>query len=123
MATSVNSVPLPAVPEVYGIRLPPVESRITAPNFTLIPRSAIPKSDVDSSAEPGIDNLGQGEGQGQGQGQGGQAEEEEEEEEDDDDDEEMEDVTAGLGGVGTASGSHRNHHSEKRKAEADENYD
>ncbi|GJN89917.1 hypothetical protein Rhopal_002906-T1 [Rhodotorula paludigena] len=42
LATTVNSVPLPPVPEVYGIRLPPPAQRLTAPNFTLVPRSAAP---------------------------------------------------------------------------------
>ncbi|KWU47597.1 transcription factor TAFII-31, partial [Rhodotorula sp. JG-1b] len=38
LATTVNSVPLPPVPEVYGIRLPPPAQRLTAPNFSIVPR-------------------------------------------------------------------------------------
>lgn len=100
------------MPEVYGIRLPPVEARLTAPNFTLIPRSAVPKSGGETSTD-GNSAVPRREGTGQPV-----EEEEEEEDDDDDDDEEMEDVTAGMGGGGTASGSHRSSHSEaKRKAD------
>lgn len=107
------------MPEVYGIRLPPVASRITAPNFSLVPRSQVEPEIVTELASAESDS-------GEGIFGDDNDEEEEEEEEsgsgDDDDDEEMEDVTAGMGGGGTASGSHSN---VKRKANEldDESYD
>lgn len=85
---------------MYGIRLPPAATRLTAPNFSLIPRSATTTSATSSGAEPnpngpidGVDGDGEGE------------DEDSEEDEDEDDDEEMEDVTAGIGGAGELSGS------------------
>jgi transcription initiation factor TFIID subunit 9B len=38
LAASVNKEPLPAVPESYGVRLPPEADRLTAPNFDLVPK-------------------------------------------------------------------------------------
>lgn len=51
LATTVNSVPLPPVPEVYGIRLPPPAQRLTAPNYTLVPRSGAPPPPPGGSEE------------------------------------------------------------------------
>ncbi|GAA5927446.1 hypothetical protein JCM3775_005986 [Rhodotorula graminis] len=51
LATTVNSVPLPTLNEVYGIRLPPPAQRLTAPNYTLVPRSAAPPPPPGSALE------------------------------------------------------------------------
>ncbi|KAI0722993.1 transcription initiation factor TAFII31, partial [Earliella scabrosa] len=36
LATQTNSVPLPSVPEVYGVRLPPASECLTAVDFDLV---------------------------------------------------------------------------------------
>ncbi|ORY91760.1 transcription initiation factor IID, 31kD subunit-domain-containing protein [Leucosporidium creatinivorum] len=125
LATTVNANPLPPVPEVYGIRLPPPAQRLTAPNFTLVPRSAKPPA---PPALAGLDgslpaaatggegsNLGTGAlGTAEATPAGGQDDDDDSEglfgddvsgdDDDDDDDEDMEDVTAGLGGSGAMDG-------------------
>ncbi|GAA5868806.1 hypothetical protein JCM3774_003902 [Rhodotorula dairenensis] len=130
LATTVNSVPLPPVPEVYGIRLPPPAQRLTAPNFSIVPRSAGPPAG-DADLLPQIDpSLGSmlgelepatREGSEAAEGNLFGDDDEDDVDEDDEDDEEMEDVTAGLppatsNGSSAASGV-------KRKAEEDEEYD
>lgn len=42
LATQTNSVPLPSVPEVYGVRLPPAHECLTAVNFDLVPNKPPP---------------------------------------------------------------------------------
>lgn len=134
LATQVNSVPLPPVPEVYGIRLPPVAQRLTAPNFSIVPRSnPLPGNDEldpatatattsSSSSNPHQDlttssvtaGAGGGDGDGTQTREGSEAggglfgddndDDDDDEDDSDEDDEEMEDVTAGLGGTGEMSG-------------------
>ncbi|GAA5886293.1 hypothetical protein JCM16303_003753 [Sporobolomyces ruberrimus] len=113
LATQVNSVPLPPVPEVYGIRLPPVAQRLTAPNFSIVPRSGPPPGTENdpSTTTAGGTTLAGGGGDGTQTAEGSEAggglfgdDDDEDEDEDDDDEEEMEDVTAGLGGNGEMSG-------------------
>ncbi|KAM0748221.1 TFIID-31kDa-domain-containing protein [Meredithblackwellia eburnea MCA 4105] len=130
LASQVNAVPLPNVPEVYGVRLPPQSARLTAPNFSLAPRSSAPPlpTNVDNltmgnDAMTGIVGTGVVGSSGLGAGvsldgtPGGATDEDDDEnglfgedgddsDEDDDEDEEMEDSMA-TGGV-------------KRKAESDE---
>ncbi|BGP14886.1 hypothetical protein JCM10213_003758 [Rhodosporidiobolus nylandii] len=117
LSTTVNSVPLPPVPEVYGIRLPPPAQRLTAPNFSVVPRG----HPVPSIPPPGAEGA-----EGALGGGGAGAEDDEEGDglfgsgDDDEDDEEMEDVTAGIGGSGSMGGANGGL---KRKAEEDEEYD
>ncbi|KAL8283602.1 hypothetical protein RQP46_005397 [Phenoliferia psychrophenolica] len=120
LATQVNATPLPPVPEVYGIRLPPPAARLTAPNFSLIPRSAAPPPPPNPST-PGASGLQDfGGADGGGATTGGEESDSDDGalfgDDDDDDDEEMEDVTAGLFDGANGAG-------EKRKAESDEEYD
>ena len=42
LATQTNSVPLPSVPEVYGVRLPPASECLTAVDFDLVPNKPPP---------------------------------------------------------------------------------
>ncbi|KAI1789017.1 transcription initiation factor IID, 31kD subunit-domain-containing protein [Ganoderma leucocontextum] len=42
LATQTNSVPLPSVPEVYGVRLPPIHECLTAVDFDLVPNKPPP---------------------------------------------------------------------------------
>lgn len=42
LATQTNAVPLPAVPEVFGVRLPPATECLTAVDFDLVPNRAPP---------------------------------------------------------------------------------
>lgn len=42
LATQTNSVPLPSVPEVYGVRLPPANECLTAVDFDLVPNKPPP---------------------------------------------------------------------------------
>lgn len=42
LATQTNSVPLPAVPEVFGVRLPPPFECLTAVDFDLVPNRPPP---------------------------------------------------------------------------------
>ncbi|GAA5861858.1 hypothetical protein JCM8547_008576 [Rhodosporidiobolus lusitaniae] len=110
LATTVNSIPLPPVPEVYGVRLPPPAQRLTAPNFSIVPRSA-PVLDPSTSSSaaaavgaggaPALDPALAGAG-GEGGSEGGDGLFGDDDE-DEDDDEEMEDVTAGIGGSGAMS--------------------
>lgn len=125
LATQVNAAPLPPVPEVYGIRLPPQASRLTAPNFSLVPRSAAPPP-VEAEEEllgAGLPFNGGGELGGGGTETeatpGGEDEDEDDSDddlfgsgEDDDEDEEMEDVTAGGPAAMAGAGA-------KRKSESD----
>lgn len=102
------------MPEVYGIRLPPPAARLSAPNFSLIPRSAappLPSPDAPLQLDQGGATTG-GESDDDDDGLFG------DDDDDEDDDEEMEDVTAGGFGLGDGSGG-----GEKRKAESDEEYD
>ncbi|GAA5846898.1 hypothetical protein JCM3766R1_000834 [Sporobolomyces carnicolor] len=149
LATQVNSVPLPPVPEVYGIRLPPAAQRLTAPNFSIVPRSGPPPTTTTTEGGganelDGSQNLAGGGAEGDG-GDGTQTAEgseagggglfgddDDEDDDDEDDDEEMEDVTAGLGGSGSMSGGNGGGGSmmmpgvngTKRKAgDSDEEYD
>ncbi|GAA5969819.1 hypothetical protein JCM21900_001007 [Sporobolomyces salmonicolor] len=119
LASTVNSVPLPPVPEVYGIRLPPSAQRLTAPNFSIVPRSGPPPAPAGEGA-PGA-GAQPTEGSEEGNGLFGDDDDEDE----DDEDEEMEDVTAGLGGSGSmGSASGGTNGTTKRKAgESDEEYD
>lgn len=116
LATQVNAIPLPAVPEVYGIRLPPQAARLTAPNFSLVPRSstldAFSTDNISGGLEPSAPPSG-GESD-----EGLFGDDVEGEDDDEDDDEEMEDVTGGDGGA--MSGGREG----KRKAESEnEDYD
>jgi len=43
LATQTNAVPLPAVPEVFGVRLPPAAECLTAVDFDLIPNKPPPE--------------------------------------------------------------------------------
>ncbi|GAA5834216.1 hypothetical protein JCM11251_000573 [Rhodosporidiobolus azoricus] len=133
LATTVNSIPLPPVPEVYGIRLPPPAQRLTAPNFTLVPRSTPlppdPASGLAGEVTIGA-GVGAGVGEGESEGAGGGGlfgDDDEDDEDDEDDDEEMEDVTAGIGGGGAMSsysGGANGAGGVKRKAgDSDEEYD
>lgn len=130
LATTVNSVPLPPVPEVYGIRLPPPAQRLTAPNFSIVPRSAGPPAPDSADVMPQIDPslggmLGELETATRDTSEAGDGnlfgDDDDDEEDDDEDDEEMEDVTGGLPQPttnGTSSSS-----ALKRKADDDEEYD
>ncbi|KAH7105686.1 transcription initiation factor IID, 31kD subunit-domain-containing protein [Auriculariales sp. MPI-PUGE-AT-0066] len=42
LAAQTNSVPLPPVPEVFGIRLPPENMRLTQPDFHIVPTQPPP---------------------------------------------------------------------------------
>lgn len=42
LAAQTNATPLPAVPEVFGIRLPPAKDRLSAVNFDLVPNRPPP---------------------------------------------------------------------------------
>lgn len=42
LATQTNSVPLPAVPEVFGVRLPPAADCLTSVDFDLVPNKPPP---------------------------------------------------------------------------------
>lgn len=42
LAAQTNSVPLPAVPEVFGVRLPPAKECLTAVDFDLVPNKPPP---------------------------------------------------------------------------------
>ncbi len=42
LAAQANSVPLPSVPEVYGVRLPPAHECLTAVDFDLVPNKPPP---------------------------------------------------------------------------------
>ncbi|BGO90562.1 hypothetical protein NBRC10512_005281 [Rhodotorula toruloides] len=126
LATTVNSVPLPPVPEVYGIRLPPPAQRLTAPNFSLVPRSAGPpappgaEGDLDALAafDAGLGTNGDGTATAEGsEGIGGGLFGEDE---DEDDDADMEEIEAGLMGT---NGSSSSGGGTKRRAEDDEDYD
>ncbi|BGP38889.1 Transcription initiation factor TFIID subunit 9 [Rhodotorula kratochvilovae] len=142
LATTVNSVPLQPVPEVYGIRLPPPAQRLTAPNYTLVPRSSgVPPppgpaldlggailgaglldagfgtSASASASGAGTTGLQTAEGSEAGGSGGGLFGDE------DEDDDEMEDVTDGLPGMGMGGGG-ANGAGVKRKADDDdEEYD
>ncbi|GAA6041862.1 hypothetical protein JCM8097_004512 [Rhodosporidiobolus ruineniae] len=133
LSTTVNSTPLPPVPEVYGIRLPPPSQRLTAPNFSLVPRSnpeLAPTGDelplLGAGALPELSGgAGAAAGDEEG-GSGGLFGDDDDDEDEDDDDEEMEDVTAGIGMGGSMSGSNgmMGGAGLKRKAgESDEEYD
>ena len=136
LATQVNSVPLPPVPEVYGIRLPPTSQRLTAPNFSIVPRST-PVPDPNVVGVPDFGGTRTAEGSEVGGnglfGDDDDDEDDDDEDEDEDDDEEMEDVTAGLGGSGNMEGGNGGGsgsvmmggvNGTKRKAgESDEEYD
>ena len=136
LATQVNSVPLPPVPEVYGIRLPPTSQRLTAPNFSIVPRST-PVPDPNAVGVPDFGGTRTAEGSEVGGnglfGDDDDDEDDDDEDEDEDDDEEMEDVTAGLGGSGNMEGGNGGGsgsvmmggvNGTKRKAgESDEEYD
>ncbi|GAA5986394.1 hypothetical protein JCM10908_003735 [Rhodotorula pacifica] len=128
LATTVNSVPLPPVPEVYGIRLPPPAQRITAPNFSIVPRSAGPpatEADLVPQIDPSLggDLLGEVEPPTRDGSEAADGnlfgDDDEEEEDEDEDDEEMEDVTGGLPPTSNGSSSS----GLKRKADEDEEYD
>lgn len=134
LATTVNSVPLPPVPEVYGIRLPPPAQRLTAPNFSIVPRAAgPPEADADAEVEAGGEALGQidpnlGSGLDPATREGSEADgnlfgddDDDDEDDEDEDDADMEDVTAGL--PPTSNGGSSSGGGTKRKAEEDEEYD
>ncbi len=42
LATQTNAVPLPSVPEVFGVRLPPPSERLTSVDFDLVPNKPPP---------------------------------------------------------------------------------
>lgn len=42
LATQTNSQPLPAVPEAFGVRLPPESDRLTSVDFNLVPNKPPP---------------------------------------------------------------------------------
>ncbi|BGP23697.1 Transcription initiation factor TFIID subunit 9 [Rhodotorula toruloides] len=116
LANTVNAVPLPPVPEVYGIRLPPPAQRLTAPNFSIVPRSAGPP-DALAAFDAGLGTNGDGTATAEGsEGVGGGLFGDD----DEDDDAGMEEVEAGL--VGT-NGSSSSGGGVKRRAEEDEDYD
>ncbi|KAF5363579.1 hypothetical protein D9756_000540 [Leucocoprinus leucothites] len=72
MANEVNAVPLPAVPEVFGVRLPPQSECLTNVDFNLIPNKPPPDVKIYDEVEEVEES------------------EEEEEEEEEDEDEDME---------------------------------
>jgi transcription initiation factor TFIID subunit 9B len=43
LAAQINNVPLPAVPEVFGVRLPPASECLTAVDFDLVPNPPPPE--------------------------------------------------------------------------------
>lgn len=118
------------MPEVYGIRLPPPAQRLTAPNFSIVPRSAGPPAPDGAETVPQIDPslggmLGEIETATRDTSEAGEGNlfgDDDDEEEDDEDDEEMEDVTAGLPQP-TTNGSSSSSSALKRKADEDEEYD
>jgi len=108
LASTVNAVPLPSLSEVFGVRLPPPAHRLTAPNFTLAPRTAgVPApgqaGEAGAGGEAGAPDEAD-DSDGDGDGLFG-------DDDDDDEDEEMEDATAdypagpnGLNGGATGEG-------------------
>ncbi|GAA5944483.1 uncharacterized protein JCM15063_006378 [Sporobolomyces koalae] len=151
LATQVNSVPLPAVPEVYGIRLPPVAQRLTAPNFSIVPRTeplpatapanlasgsgsaagatttTTTRPDDSFNFDPALVGTTEGSEAGGG-GLFGDDDDDDDDDDDADDDEEMEDVTAGFGGSGSMSGSvaptiNGNNGMKRKAGDSDEEYD
>ncbi|KAF8914085.1 transcription initiation factor IID, 31kD subunit-domain-containing protein [Gymnopilus junonius] len=50
LAAEVNAAPLPAVPEVFGVRLPPAPDCLTNVDFDLIPNKPPPGEDEESDA-------------------------------------------------------------------------
>ncbi|GAA5906897.1 hypothetical protein JCM6882_006860 [Rhodosporidiobolus microsporus] len=139
LSTTVNATPLPPVPEVYGIRLPPAAQRLTAPNFSIVPRSAplsFPgggaggagggdlEEEIASLMGGGAGGVEGSEG-GSGAG-GGLFGDDDDDEDEDEDDEEMEDVTAGIGGSGAMSalsGGGANGGLKRKAGDSDEEYD
>lgn len=119
------------MPEVYGVRLPPPSQRLTAPNFSIVPRSSGPPVEPESEAAlPQIDpNLGNmlgaldpatREGSEAEGNLFGDDDEDDDDENEDEDDEEMEDVTGGLPPTSNGGSSF----GVKRKADDDdEDYD
>jgi len=45
LADKTNSIPLPSIPETYGVRLPPSKHQLTAVDFDLVPNRPPPGSD------------------------------------------------------------------------------
>jgi transcription initiation factor TFIID subunit 9B len=118
------------VPEVYGIRLPPPAQRLTAPNFSIVPRSAGPPAPDGADLMPQIDPslggmLGELETATRDTSEAGEGnlfgDDDDDEEDEDEDDEEMEDVTGGLPQPTTNGSSSSS--ALKRKADDDEEYD
>jgi transcription initiation factor TFIID subunit 9B len=87
LAASVNKEPLPAVPESYGVRLPPEPDRLTAVNFDLVPKVKPQKSQANGGDESMLDADGEDESGLFGGGQ-------DDEDEDADGDAEMEEPAA-----------------------------
>jgi transcription initiation factor TFIID subunit 9B len=89
LATQTNAIPLPSVPEVFGVRLPPPKDRLTSVDFDILPNKPPPgvkvyeeeiteeTDDDDDDANADVDATGPR--------QGG-------EDEDEDEDEEMEEM-------------------------------
>ena len=65
LATKTNSKPLPAVPEVFGVRLPPAKHCLTAVDFDLVPNkpppAALTANSDDSDEEEEQDEDGRDE--------------------------------------------------------------
>jgi len=92
LATQTNAIPLPPIPEVFGVRLPPLKDCLTSVDFDLVPNK--PPPTVQLYEEEIVEET------------------DDDEEEGDDDDDEMEelDVTAAVnnndpGGDGEGEGS------------------
>lgn len=80
LATQTNAVPLPAVPEVFGVRLPPPSECLTSVDFDLIPNRPPPDVKLYDEETEEIE------------------EDEEDEDEGDEDDADMEPAPIPLGG-------------------------
>jgi len=62
LATQTNSVPLPSVPEVFGVRLPPASECLTAVDFDLIPNQPPPTEKIYNEEIEEIEELESDEG-------------------------------------------------------------
>ncbi|EIW82198.1 TFIID-31kDa-domain-containing protein [Coniophora puteana RWD-64-598 SS2] len=82
LASQVNATPLPAVPEIFGVRLPPAGDTLTSVNFDLVPNKPPPSvPQYDEEVEEVEEEDEEEEEEGAEDGIQGEEEEEEEEEE------------------------------------------
>lgn len=138
LAAQINRVPLPILPESYGIRLPHERDRLTAVNWDLAPvteKRSYPELEQQNQAQNGIKQQAQPEASTSQAAQangaagtssamdldmagndlfGGHGDDDDDEEDDDDDDEDMEEV------VDTSLQADRSHSKDVEDAEADE---